>query len=102
MKLKKTAAYIFGSFCVVCLIGGVLMIVGNLPVKVTAGVIVICLSLCFGLLIPNPISLVSLLIGICMIIFPSWITGVIMIVTAVFCAVANVLIFKKILSKSNE
>lgn len=99
MKLKKAFAYAIGAFCVACLIGGVIMIIGNMPVKVAAGVIVICLSLCFGMLIPNPFSFISLLIGICMIVFPSWITGVVMILAAVSGAISNALICRKKLCK---
>ena len=49
----------------------------------------------FGIMMPNPVSIIGFVAGICMLVFPSLTVGIIMITLGVIMAVANVIISKK-------
>jgi len=97
MKLKKAIAYVIGGTGVLAALVGLALLPASKAVTISTAVTVICLSLAFGILIPNPICFVGLIAGICALIFPSWIVGVILIVMGAAIAIVNLFLAKKYL-----
>lgn len=95
MKKKKAVAYIIGATCAIAVILGIIMLFSPKVITVSAAIAIICLSLASGLIIPNPISFLGLIAGICMLILPPWIVGIIFICAGIAGAVANIFISKK-------
>ena len=94
-NLKRAIAYIVGATGVLAFLVGIIFLPGAKALTISAAVTVICLSLAFGILIPNPICFVGLIAGICALVFPSWIVGIILMVVGIAIAVANVFISQK-------
>lgn len=93
MNKKKIIALSIGVCCIVALIIGLILLASNNPIKLATAITIICLSLAFGLLIPNPICLFGLIAGILMIILPANVTGIILICFAVIGALANGVVY---------
>lgn len=96
MYKKKLIAYGVGSLCAVGLLCGVLILLFGNPAAITSGIVVICLSICFGILVPNPICFWTLIAGICMLVFPTSVTGIILITLSAGSALANYIGYRKL------
>lgn len=94
MNKKKTFAYIIGGTCAVAVTLGIVLLISSKTIALSTAIVMICLSLASGLLIPNPISFLGLIAGICMIAFPSWIVGIIFILLGITGAIANLFVAK--------
>lgn len=97
MKKKNLISLAIGIMCIITLIIGICMLVLPKSLSLPSGIILICLSLASGMLIPNPISFAGLIIGILMIIFPNWLplySGIFFIVLGAVISIANPIIWK--------
>lgn len=97
MNKKNLISLSIGIMCIITLLIGICMLVLPKSLSLPSGIILICLSLAFGMLMPNPISFIGLLMGILMIIFPKWLplySGIFFIVAGVIIAIANPIIWK--------
>ena len=96
MKKKRVLAYGLGILCSVGFLLGLLMLLFKAPASISSGVVVICLSICIGILLPNPISIWGLIAGICMLVLPPQMTGVVIMLLSVAGAVGNCFLFRNI------
>lgn len=80
MLVRKMLAWVVGGSCAISVVLGALLLIPSKMWSVFVAVTVICLSLASGLLMPNPISIWTLIAGVCMIVFPAWCVGIILIV----------------------
>ena len=96
MYKKKLIAYGVGSLCAVGLLCGVLILLFGKSAAITSSIVVICLSICFGILAPNPICFWSFIAGICMLVFPKPVTGIILITLSAGSALANYMVYRKL------
>lgn len=95
MNKKKVFAYIVGGTCAAASALGMILLIPSKPLTLSTAIMMICLSLASGLLIPNPISFWGLMAGICMIIFPSWIVGIIFMLLGIAGAIVNLFVAKR-------
>ncbi len=92
---KKHFSYLIGIIFAVALLVGVCLLFVSDTVSLVSAIVIICLSLASGIMAPNPISLWVLIAGVCMLIFPAPIVGIVLIVLGCAGTLANLLIAKK-------
>ncbi|MBQ5843084.1 MAG: hypothetical protein IIW63_08100 [Clostridia bacterium] len=96
MDKRKLAAYVIGgTFCLLLLCGAVLPFLPK-AVTITTAIAIVCLCLASGMLIPNPVSTVWLIMGICMLAIPKA-SGIIFICIGITGSIINVITSKKTL-----
>ena len=95
MDKNKLFAYLFGSVCAATLVCGGLIYFFNTPASTGTALIIICLSLCSGLLLPNPISFFTLIAGVCMLVLPAKVTGIIFMILSTIGLVANFFLYRR-------
>lgn len=95
MKAKRIVTYIVGGTGAVAVLLGILLLTASKAVNISAAIVMICLSIAFGLIIPNTISILGLAAGICMLVFPAPIVGVVLITLGIVIAVVNLIVAKK-------
>lgn len=95
MKKNRLIAYVIGGTGALAVISGLFLLPSSKPMTLSAAITLICLSLASGLLAPNPVSFIGLIAGICMLIFPSPIVGIILIILGIIVAVTNLFISKR-------
>lgn len=95
MNMKKTFAYIVGGTCAVTATLGTILLISSKTLTIPTAIVIICLSLASGLIIPNPVSFLGLIAGICMIVFPSWIVGIIFICLGIAGTIVNLFVAKR-------
>ncbi len=78
---------------------GICFLFAPKTVAVVCGIILICLSLATGILLPNPFSPIGLLVGICMILCQPVFIGVIIICFGGIAAIINLIVWNKAHSK---
>ena len=76
MKSKKVSSILLGVVFAVEAVTGLLFLLVPGALSTTAAVLVICLSLASGLIVPNSLSLWFLAAGICMLVLPDWAVGI--------------------------
>ena len=89
MKKRKILSLVIGIFCAVVLLAGVCMLFLSKTASTVSGVAVIVISLASGLIIPNPVSFVGLIIGICMLFMPALWIGILLIAFGAIGAALN-------------
>lgn len=89
MKKNKIAALLGGIFWATALFIGLCLLPSSDTGSLVGGITVICLSIATGMLIPNHISLLGLIAGICMIVFPGWVVGIVFCCLGAAGALAN-------------
>lgn len=89
MEKRKVFTLAIGIFWTVLALVSVLLMVSGRTTAAILGVIVICLSICTGILLPNPLSFIGLFAGIAMLILPPVFTGVILLVVCLAAMAAN-------------
>lgn len=94
MSKKNLILLLVGIVCAVAVIFGVYLIITDGSAFV-GGIVTIVISLASGLIAPNPISLVALIAGICMLVSPK-LVGVILVVLGMSAMVANSVVWLKI------
>lgn len=92
--MKKLVSYGVGTICAGFVVLGAFLFVAPKPVAVAAAIVVICLSLAYGMLTADPCSLVALVAGICMWTLPGWIVGIVFVLFGSAGAVINMFIHK--------
>lgn len=95
METKKVIAYIIGGTCALAVLVGLVLLAASRTVHISVAIVIICLSVAFGIMAPNPISLIGLMAGICMIVFPSWIVGIIFICLGIAGTIVNLFVAKR-------
>ena len=98
---KKFWAYGIGVMCAVGLLVGMVILLLKTPMAITTAIVIICLNICSGILLPNPISFWGLIAGICMLVLPANVTGIGMILLSGAGALTNGLFFTKAGRKEN-
>ncbi|MBQ6819147.1 MAG: hypothetical protein IJP35_06035 [Clostridia bacterium] len=98
---EKFWAYGIGIMCAVGLLTGLVILLLKTPMAITTAIVIICLSICFGILLPNPISFWGLIAGICMLVLPANVTGIGLIALSGAGALTNGLFFTKAGRKEN-
>lgn len=68
--VKKILSWILGITFIAAFACGICLLIFAQAISLVLGIVVICLSLATGLILPNPISLFALIAGICMIFAP--------------------------------
>lgn len=95
MKLQKWFAYGVGILCAVCLLTGISILIWKAPAMITVAVVIICLSICSGILLPNPISLLCLLAGVGMFLVPPQVSGIVLVFLGCAGALTNAILCLK-------
>ena len=94
-KRKKLLFWLLGgTFAFACVFGLFLLLVPKV-LSISAASVIICLSLASGLIAPNPLSLVGLIAGICMLVFPAKIVGGIFLIGGLCGMTVNYMIARK-------
>ena len=94
MIKKKFLAYILGATLAIAVVLGLLIILLPEFFTIASAITIICISLAFGIVLPNPVSFVGLIAGILMLIFPANIIGIIFICFGIIGALANLFVWK--------
>lgn len=89
MIIKKIIAWTLGILCTCAWITGLLLLIPSKALSITLAVIIICLSLCFGIILPNPICPLTFATGICILIFPPKIVAIVLLCIGVVGSLAN-------------
>lgn len=95
MSKKNLISVVIGAVCALALILGAILLFSSGASNVAGGITVIIISLASGLIAPNPLSLLGLVAGISMLVFPPKAVGIVFIVLSVGGAVANLAIWLK-------
>ncbi len=95
MSKRKSVFYIIGGNFAFSALLGLMMVFLPKGLTVAAATVIICLSIASGLIIPNHISLLGLVAGICMLVFPAWIVGIVFIVIGNVGALINMFASRK-------
>lgn len=95
METKKVIAYIIGGTCALAVLIGLVLLAASRTVHISVAIVIICLSLAFGIMAANPISLIGLMAGICMLVFPAWIVGIIFMLLGIAGAIVNLFVAKR-------
>lgn len=95
MKNNKVLAILLGGSFGIEAIIGLLFLVAPKAFSTTAAVVVICLSVASGLILPNPVSFWFLIAGICMLVLPAWVVGICLLVLSAVGMVAVPLSYHK-------
>lgn len=95
MKIKKMIAYFLGGTGSVAILTGILMLLAPKAFSIATAIVIICLSLAIGIMIPNPISTVGFFAGICMLVFPARIVGLILLAGGMVAVILNPFLMKK-------
>lgn len=77
MKVKRISVYVLAGLFASAILLGILLLTMPNSVVLTVAIEIICLCLVTGLLVPNHVSLVGLIAGICMLVFPARVVGII-------------------------
>lgn len=92
---NKLSAWVLGAFFALILMIGLLLLIPVQWIKITLAVIVICLSICFGMLTLHPVFLFTLVLGVCMLLVPSWIMAIILIFAGIAGMIITPIFYKK-------
>lgn len=99
MKTRKNITLLIGIFGFLVLTTGVCFLFVPKTAAVVCGIILVCLSLATGILLPNPFSFVGLLAGICMSLCAPTYIGAIFICFGCITAITNLVVWLKAYSK---
>lgn len=92
---NKLSAWVLGAVFALILIIGLMLLIPVQWIKITLAVIVICLSICFGMLTLHPVFLFTLVLGVCMLLVPSWIMAIILIFAGTAGMIITPIFYKK-------
>ncbi len=92
---NKLSAWVLGAVFALILMIGLLLLIPLQWIKITLAVIVICLSICFGMLTLHPVFLFTLVLGVCMLLVPSWIMAIILIFAGTAGMIITPIFYKK-------
>ena len=95
MKKKSLIFLLCGIFCVSLILAGLCLLLFSRQFATVGGIVVICLSLATGLVLPNPFSLAYLVAGILMLVLPKPVPAIILLVLGAGGAIANLIVWLK-------
>ena len=95
MRKKSLIFLLCGIFCTMLVLSGLCLLLFSKSFATVGGIIVICLSLATGLIVPNPVSLVFLVAGILMLVLPKPIPAIVLLCLGVGGAIANLIVWMK-------
>lgn len=76
MKSRKVLISVLCIVAACVLLTGIGFLFASKTISIIGGIVIICLSLASGLILPNPISFFALIAGICALVFPPQIIGI--------------------------
>lgn len=95
MKKKSLIFLLCGIFCASVILAGLCLLLFSEQFATVGGIVVICLSLATGLVLPNPFSLAYLVAGVLMLVLPKPVSAVILLCLGTGGAVANFFVWLK-------
>jgi len=95
MKKKSLIFLLCGIFCASLLLAGLCLLLFSKQFATVSGIVVICLSLATGLIVPNSVSLAYLIAGILMWVLPKPIPAIILLCLGAGGAIANWIVWLK-------
>ena len=95
MKIKRLVYLLCGILCASLILAGLCLLLFSKQFSTVGGIVVICLSLATGLILPNPISLAYLVAGILMWVLPKPVPAIILFVLGVGGAIAELIVWLK-------
>lgn len=99
MVKQRIIPLILGIMCASSMVLGICLLFASDTVSLVSGIVVACISLAVGLILADPFSIVGLLAGVCMMVFPAPAVGIILIVFGAGGGVANLIVHLKSNSK---
>ncbi len=95
MKKRETVTLLIGlTWAVIGLLALGMIVMGRTAATVS-GVVVICLSLASGMLLPNPISFFGLIAGILLLVLNPTATGIILLLFSLGGMLSNLIVYLK-------
>lgn len=95
MKKKSLIFLLCGIFCASLVLAGLCLLVFSRQFATVGGIVVICLSLATGLIVPNPVSIAYLVAGILMLVLPKPVPAILLLCLGVGGAIANAIVWAK-------
>lgn len=95
MDNRKIYTLFIGVMWTIALLLSVLIMVSGPVVGRVIGIVVICLSLATGMLLPNPISFLGLFAGAAIAFLPPWISGLFLLLLNLAGMVSNLVVWLK-------
>ena len=95
MTKKRIISLIIGICFGSLLLIGMMLFVAPRVVSTVGGIVIVCFSLAFGMIMPEPVSFLALIAGICMLVFPSKIVGVVFLLLGIAGAACNAILGAK-------
>ena len=93
MKNKRLIFLLCGIFCASLILAGLCLLAFSKQFATVGGIVVICLSLATGLIVPNPVSIAYLVAGILMLVLPKPIPAVILLCVGVGGAIVELILW---------
>lgn len=93
MKSKRLIFLLCGIFCTSLILAGLCLLAFSKQFATVGGIVVICLSLATGLIVPNPVSIAYLVAGILMLVLPKPIPAVILLCMGVGGAIVELILW---------
>ena len=90
MKKKQLSPWLMGILAAVALVLGICLLFVPKPVIVVAGIVLICLSIAFGLITINPVFALGIVGGVLMIFLPPWTAGIFLMICGIGGMIGNV------------
>ena len=95
MKFKGTILWTCGILSVLMIAAGLGSVLLSESFSDVVGIIMCCLSLATGIIIPNPISFISLVVGVLLILVSGQITGGIILGIGIICSAMTLIAGQK-------
>lgn len=96
MRFKKLIFWMNGCFFAAAFLAGLLMLIPSEGFRNVIASIIVCLSICGGLLLPNHFSIFAFAAGVAMLVFPAHVACILLLSLAVVGAVTNLLVSRKV------
>ena len=93
--MKKMLSYSVGAVFAALVVLGVFLLMAPKAAAVTVAVVIICLSVAYGILTADPGSLLPLVAGICMWVFPGWVVGIVFVMLGTAGTIVNLAVHKR-------
>ena len=93
MKNKRLIFLLCGIFCASLILAGLCLLVFSKQFATVGGIVVICLSLATGLIVPNPVSIAYLVAGILMLVLPKPVPAILLLCLGAGGAIADMIVW---------
>ena len=95
MFRKKILSWLWGGTFAFSTLMGLFLLLASEKVSLISGIVVICLSIASGLILPNPLCVFTLIAGICMTVLPPWTVGIVLLCIGLAGALVNFILWLK-------